>query len=74
MIILVLIVFGLLALSDFPPLVKSRKWYEVAVLSALYVFALVLAALYTFDVVLPSPIKGVQKLIVDVLKVGYPEP
>jgi len=73
LIILVVIVFGLLALSDFPPLIKNKKWYEVSVLAALYLSVFTLAALMTFGVTLPSPIKGAETLIVDVLKIGYPQ-
>lgn len=73
MFIIVLLIFGLLALSDFPPLVKNKKWYEVTVLSLFYLSVLTLACLQTFGVTLPSPTKGIQKLIVDVLKIGYPQ-
>lgn len=74
MIILVIFVFALLALSDFPPLIKDKKWYEVIVLCALYLSVVTLASLQTLGVTLPSPIKGAQTLIVDVLKLGYPTP
>lgn len=74
MIILVTVIFCLLALSDFPPLIHQKKWREITVLSVLYVFVFTLAALQTFDVTLPSPIKGIETLIVDVWKVGYKLP
>jgi hypothetical protein len=74
MIFIVLIVFGLLALSDFPSLIKDKKWYEVTALSCLYVLTITLASLMTFGVTLPSPIKGIEKFIVDVLHLGYPKP
>jgi hypothetical protein len=72
-IVLVTIIFIILALSDFPKLVKDRKWYEVTVLSGFYVFVFTLAALMTFGVTLPSPVKGIQYFITDVLHLGYPK-
>lgn len=73
MIILVIVIFILLALSDFPKLIKDKKWYEVSVLSCFYVFVFTLAALQSFGVILPSPAKGIQKIIIDVLHLGYPK-
>lgn len=73
MIILVIIVFILMALSDFPKLVRSKKWYEVSVLSGFYVFVMTLAVLHTAGVILPSPIKGIQNFIINVLHLGYPK-
>lgn len=71
MIVLVFIIFGLLALSDFPELIKSKKKYEVTVLSILYIFAVTLASMYSLGITIPSPIKWIQSFIVDVLKLGY---
>ncbi len=73
MIVLLIVIFILLALSDFPNLIKERKWYEVFVLSGFYVFVFTLASLMTFGVTLPSPIKGIQYIITDVLHLGYPK-
>jgi hypothetical protein len=74
MIILVIIIFALLALSDFPQLIKNRKWHEVTVLSCLYIFVFTLAVLQSLNVVLPSPAKGIQYFIINVLHLGYPKP
>lgn len=73
MVILVVIVFILLALSDFPKLIKDKKWYEVTVLSGLYAFTFILTVLHTVGVILPSPVKGIQYFIVEVLHLGYPK-
>lgn len=73
MIALIIVIFILLGLSDFPKLVHEKKWYTVSLLSCFYVFVFTLAALQSFGVVLPSPIKGIQKFIIDVLHLGYPE-
>ncbi|NLO47613.1 MAG: hypothetical protein GX111_04740 [Clostridiales bacterium] len=72
--LLVIIIFGLLALYDFSSLVKKKKWYEVEVLLFFYVFVFTLAMLTVNGVKLPSPAKGAQHLIVDILKIGYPKP
>jgi hypothetical protein len=73
MIVLVVFIFALLALSDFPKLIKDKKWYEVGVLAGFYVFVMTLAVLQAAGVSLPSPVKGIQHLIVEVLHLGYPE-
>jgi hypothetical protein len=73
-IILVIAVFLLLALSDFPKLIKEKRWYEVSVLSGFYLLTMTLSLLYTAGVTLPSPVKGIQHFIVDVLHLGYPKP
>ncbi len=74
MFILVVFIFILLALSDFPRLIKDKKWKMVGILGGFYVVVLTLAILLSFGVTLPSPYVGAQKLIVDVLHLGYPKP
>ena len=73
MIVLVIVIFVLMALSDFPELISGKKWYEVSVLAGLYVGVFVLAALQTLGVTLPSPIKGIQSFITNVLHLAYPK-
>ena len=41
MVILVIVIFMLLALSDFPKLISEKKWCVVSVLSGFYVFTFV---------------------------------
>jgi hypothetical protein len=72
--LLIIMIFGLLALYDFSSLIKNKKWYEVEVLSFFYVLVFTLALLMVNGVKLPSPAKAAQHLIVDVLKIGYPKP
>ena len=74
MIALIVVVFVVMALSDFPSLVKEKKWYEVTVLSGLYAGVFALAALQTSGVVLPSPVKGIESFITNVLHLAYPKP
>jgi hypothetical protein len=73
MIVLVFVIFILLALSDFPKLIKDKNWYEVSVLAGFYVLVTTLSVLFTAGVTLPSPVKGIQHFIVDVLGLGYPK-
>lgn len=73
MIAIVITVIMLLALMDFPRLIHEKKWYEVSVLSVIYVFVLTLAILQAADVVLPNPAKGLGKFITEVLHLGYSE-
>lgn len=73
MIALVILIFLIMALSDFPKLIKEKKWYEVSVLSGFYMFVMTLAVLHTAGIILPSPAKAVQKFIIDVLHLGYPK-
>jgi cyanate permease len=72
MLVLIIVIFLLMALSDFPKLIKDKKWYEVTVLSGLYVLTFTLAALQAAGVTLPSPIKGIQGFITNVLHLAYP--
>lgn len=72
MVVLVIIIFVLLGISDFPTLIQQKKWYEVSVLAGLYAFVFTLAILQTIGVILPSPVKGIQWFIINVLHLGYP--
>ena len=74
MYILVIAVFIILALADFPKLIKSRKWKAVVVLALFYSTVLTLAILMALGMTLPSPFEGIQKFITNVLKLGYPKP
>lgn len=62
-----------MALSDFPKLIHDKKWYEVSVLSGLYAVVFTLAALQTSGIILPSPIKGIESFITNVLHLSYPK-
>ena len=74
MIIIVIVLFVLLGLSDFPQLIKNKNWKTVGVLGGLYAAVFTLAALMSFGVTLPSPLIGIQNFIIDVLHLGYPNP
>ncbi len=74
MYILIITIFLLMALSDFPNLIKERAWKTVGILGGFYAVVLTLAVLLSLDITLPSPFVGIEKLIVDVLHLGYPKP
>jgi hypothetical protein len=57
-----------------PPLIKNREKKELIAFAVFFVLAFVLTILYALDVNIPSPIKGIQHIIVDVLGIKYPEP
>ncbi len=70
----VLVLFGLLALYDFPALLREEKRAEAGILLFFYLSALALVLLLVNGITLPSPAKGIQHVIVDILKIGYPKP
>jgi Na+-transporting methylmalonyl-CoA/oxaloacetate decarboxylase beta subunit len=74
LIFLVILIFTVLAVSDFSSLVHEKKWREVTVLSILYLFVLTFACLQASGVVLPSPAKAMESFIVHGLKLAYPKP
>ncbi len=71
MIILIIIFFILIALADFPALIKYKKWYEFTVLSVFFLCAFVLAILQWRGISIPSPTKGAVFIIQDVLHLKY---
>ncbi len=74
MVLLVIVIFTLLALADFPQLVQDKKWKEVTLLGGLYAAVLALALSSALGATLPSPYVGLQNLIANVLHLGYPKP
>jgi phage-related holin len=68
---LIIIVFILIALADFPSLIRHKKWYEFTVLSVFFLSAFVLAVLQSLGIPIPSPMKGVAYIIHNVLHLSY---
>lgn len=70
---LFLIIFGLaaIALYDLPELIRKRRWADLSVFCILYVGGAALALLLYFGVDIPSPIRGVQYLLGEVLHLKY---
>jgi hypothetical protein len=56
-----------------PGLIKRKEWKELAVFSIMYVIAFALGLMYVLDIPIPSPMKGLQHLIVDMLGIEYPQ-
>ena len=71
MIILLIIGFAGIALLDAPKLIRNKNWKEFIVFSIFFVFAFTIAFLQTLGVNIPSPIKGIQYIIKDVLHLNY---
>ena len=71
MIFLLLVSFAGIALLDAPKLIKSKEWKELAVYSSFFIGTFTLCVLHTFGVDIPSPIKGIQYVIKDILHMYY---
>lgn len=71
MIILLLIGFAGIALLDAPKLIKSKSWKELTVFSILFIFAFTISLLQIWGIKFPSPIKGIQYIIKDLLHLNY---
>jgi hypothetical protein len=74
MVFLVIAIFILLALADFPQLIQDRQWKDVGLLGGFYAAVLTLAVLSSLGVTLPSPYVSIQYFIANVLHLGYPKP
>ncbi len=71
MILLLLVSFAGIALLDVPKLIKSKEWKDLAVYSFFFIGAFTLCVLHTFGIDMPSPIKGIQYVIKDLLHMKY---
>jgi hypothetical protein len=71
MIALLLAAFVGMALIDLPGLIKMKYKRETAVYCVFFAASFILAFLYFKGANIPSPIKGVQYIIIDVLHLGY---
>ena len=71
--ILFLLIYILIIVLNVPGLIKKREWKELAAFSVLYIIAFVLGLMYVLDIPVPSPMKGLQHLIVDIMGIKYPQ-
>ena len=71
MIILLIIAFALIAFLDLPKLIKQKQWKDLAVFLFFFIFAFTVAFLHTIGIAIPSPIKGIQYVIKDILHLSY---
>ena len=68
---MILPVFALMALSDFSELINDKRSKEIKLLSALYIFTFVLVFMKILGMEIPSFLKWLRVMILDVLKIGY---
>ncbi len=70
---LTLLLAGIAALimMDVPQLVNKRQWGELTVFSVLLTAGVTLMLLQHFGVNVPSPIKGIEYFLKEVLKLSY---
>ena len=71
MIIIVILVFGVIAVMDVPELIKSRYRPDQLVYCSLYLFALILSVMLVMGKSFPSPTLWFEHIIVDVLHLSY---
>ncbi len=71
--IIVFLVYAFMLVLVLPGIVKRKEWRELAAFSVLYVIAFVLSVLYALDIPIPSPMKGLDYLISDILGLKYPK-
>ncbi len=69
--IFLLLIYALIFIINVPGLVKKKEWRELTFFPILYIIAFTLGLLYVLDVHIPSPMKGLQYLIVDILGIKY---
>ncbi len=71
MIFLLISVFIFVAIYDAPVLIREKYWKELAVFSIMFLAAFAVALLQFYGVEIPSPIKGAQYILQDVLHLSY---
>mgnify|MGYP000268292324 CR=1 FL=1 len=62
MAVLVLLVFGIIALFEVPPLVKKKMWRELAAFSAYLALGLALSLPQALGLKVPNPTKAIEAL------------
>lgn len=71
--IFLILIYAFIILITVPGLIKRKEWRELIAFSVLYVIAFALGLMYVLDIPIPSPMKGLQHLIVDILGIEYPQ-
>lgn len=67
-IVLLVAVFTVIGLFEVPKIVEKRLWRELFVFAFLLVFGFTLSVLLALDVLLPSPVKGIRRLMNPILR------
>lgn len=68
-----LLIYALIIVITVPGLIRRKEWRELTAFSILYIIAFALGLMYVLDIPIPSPMKGLQRLIADVLGIKYPQ-
>jgi hypothetical protein len=71
--IALLLIYAFIAVLNIPGMIKKKEWRELAAFSVFYAAGFLLGLLYVLDIPIPSPMKGLDYLIVEVLGIKYPE-
>ncbi|HHW48784.1 MAG TPA: hypothetical protein GXX14_09240 [Clostridiaceae bacterium] len=71
--IFLILIYALIAVLSVPGLIKRKEWREFAAFSVLYIIGFVLGLMYVLDIPIPSPMKGLQHFITEILGIKYPE-
>ena len=71
--IYLLLIYAFIIIINVPGLIRRKEWRELAAFSVMCVIAFALGFMYVLDIPVPSPMKGLQHLIVDMLGIEYPQ-
>jgi len=71
--IFLILIYAFIIIFNVPGLIKRKEWRELTAFSILYVIAFALGLMYVLDIPVPSPMKGLQHLFVDILGIEYPQ-
>jgi uncharacterized membrane protein len=71
LIFLLLAVFICIALIEIPKMVRNKHRRELAAFLVFFALAFVLSLLQTAGVKIPSPMKGIEYVVKDILHLGY---
>ncbi|WP_373232444.1 hypothetical protein [Cohnella sp.] len=71
MIFLLLVFFAVVVWLEVPALIRKKYWRELAVFSLFLLPTFLLALLQLLDVPIPSPVKGIEYVIKDLLHLNY---
>ncbi|HHY82095.1 MAG TPA: hypothetical protein GX505_05370 [Clostridiales bacterium] len=66
-------IYAFIIIINVPGLIKRKEWRELTVFSVFYIIAFALSLMYVLDIPIPSPMKGLQHLIVDIFGIEYPQ-
>jgi hypothetical protein len=71
--IILLLIYAFIMIINVPGLIKRKEWRELRAFFILYIIAFALGLMYVLDIPIPSPMKGLQHLIVDIFGIEYPQ-